>query len=129
LQARESLGRTRAGLPAARICLHEELEVALGKRLAPSIEARIDRRVGDACGVKDVASDALRRQAAVFDVRDRIGGDVDAVDLVQRRDEGAAVERIVRQEERAVEVEEREQALKCRAAPASRRRGAISAAS
>jgi len=110
LQARESLGRTRSGLPPARICLHEELEVALGKRLAPSIEACIDRRVGEACGVKDVASDALRRQTTVFDVRERISGDVDAVDLVQRRGEGAAVERIVRQEERAVEVEERQHA-------------------
>src|SRR5262245_9816146 len=63
--------------------------------------------VGSPRGVEDVASDALRGQTAMVDLRDCVGGDVDAVHLVQCLGKGAAVERVVFEEERAVEVEER----------------------
>ena len=45
----------------------------------------------------------------MLDIRGRIGGYLDVVDLLERRDERAAAERVVGQEERSVEVEQRKQ--------------------
>src|SRR4029450_9922418 len=95
-------GGARGWRPAARVRVGEELEVALCECGAPRVQAFVDSRVGHPCGAKHIAADALCRQAAVLDVRGCIGGYLDAVDLLEGRDERAAAERVVGQEERSV---------------------------
>src|SRR4029450_9431060 len=98
----QPLAGARACLPAARVRVGEELEVALCECGAPRVQAFVDSRVGHPCGAKHIAADALCRQAAVLDVRGCIGGVPAARDPTEGRDERAAAERVVGQEERSV---------------------------
>src|SRR5439155_5713327 len=108
LERRQSLRGPGPRFPPGCVRAGEELEVVLGKADAPAVEPRVDRRIVEAGCAEDVAGDPLRAQAAVLDVRGRIGGDSRAVDFLERRNERSPTDRVVREEEGPVEIEQRE---------------------
>src|SRR3954453_23971918 len=109
LEAVEALRGAGTCLPAARVGADKELERAFRVTRAPGVENGCDRVVGNVGFAQHVASDPLGGQAAVLDVCRRLGVDLRLVRRLEGLDERLPANRVVRQEERAVEVEERQQ--------------------
>src|SRR5438034_2482298 len=95
--------------PVVRACGREQVDVALRVEGEPVAEPLADRVVGEAPRAKHLAADTQARLARVVDPFDGIRGRIDLIELPQRWQERLARERVVGQEQRAVDVEQREE--------------------
>ena len=106
----ERLLRARRGAPAAGVGVREELDVALREARAPLGQAVAHAPCLDAGRFEHEPRDAQRRLPLVIDMLDRVVRESDAESLLEGLVERPACERVVRQSERPVDVEQDEQA-------------------
>jgi hypothetical protein len=104
VSASEDPGRARQPAVEERA----ELDVPFGRAAAPGIQVCVDRAAVEAGVAEDEARDPFRRLPGMVDVLDRILGKRHVVDLFEGLDHRTPEQRVVGQEEHAVDIEEHE---------------------
>ena len=93
----------------ARVGLAQESDVPVGETRAPRAEVLVDLLVDEAFVPQHQPGDPLRGLAGVVGTSDRVGWGLDRVAVAERVAKGLAGDRIVTEEQRAVDVDQRQQ--------------------
>src|SRR6266536_2049971 len=96
-------------LPVVGARVSKQVDVALREESAPRAELPVDGVVSKSRGAEHLAGDAQAGLASVVDALDGVRGRIDVIELAQCWQERVAGERIVRQEQRAVDVKQRQE--------------------